>query len=400
MQQRQLKSLTSAGLILSCLGLFLGASIRGPAAASAQGDASSSIRTQQRFLQVCSVPQSQSNLPAIGILDTGVNPVANMNLIGHWGWVTMVPKGTHGTHVAATASGMLGVFENQPIFDLNIANLDGDISVEGTLAAVRFAKAHAEYNIRVLVASWGQEDNTPPTLQAAIDEAGAADPPIFFVAGLGNDKADLDRRVDEWQAPNWNLIRVVTTSNFSDYIPETLAYDSATSRHWADVAAPGPVLLPESTSDIQLWGNGNSLGVPIVAAEIAMLLAKGVYPREIRRRIIETGDPIPGLDSTTFAGTRINFDRAAHDDRNPAPSVVITERTLLKKRLAISGTISLSQATLSWVPSVLPLVRVIVDGQIVGFANISADGSFTATIKGNFKKKKSLTVQCSWGGEY
>jgi subtilisin family serine protease len=221
---------------------------------------------------------------------------------------TGIDVGFHGTFVAALASaatdnhvGLAGVGWRCRIMPLKVANAAGEITLEATTAAFRYAWGH---HVAVLNMSLGTSDTTARTFfQAMVDSA--ADLGVVCVAAAGNDGVG---------APSFPAA--------CDRVLSVAATDDANARasfsNWGptvDVAAPGSSMWSAICQNyvvddfsqvfyLYLWywdgetpymyGDGTSFACPVAAGVCALVRARWPYltPDQVIQQVIATGDAV------------------------------------------------------------------------------------------------------------
>jgi hypothetical protein len=235
-----------------------------------------------------------------------------------------IPIGTnsddngHGTLVAGILAAMqnngLGVVgTNWQITLMPIKALDkkglGDAA---TLAqAIVWATDNGAQFINLSVGGIGFGHDT--TLADAISYAFNKN--VLIVSAAGNDVAQSGGNLDEnpvfpiCDDNNYNMVVGVTATDQNDLKPDFANY----GKNCIDVSAPGKRILStinfdpltqKSAPNSYAYGSGTSLAVPFVVGQAALI--KSLYPSatniQIRDRIINTADPIDGLNLTQCGG--------------------------------------------------------------------------------------------------
>ncbi len=239
---------------------------------------------------------------------------------------TGIDVGFHGTFVAALASaatdnseGIAGAAWHCRIVPLKVANAAGDITLEATTAAFRYAWQH---QVRVLNMSLGTSDTTARAFfQAMVDSANAQG--VLCVAAAGNDGTSDP----SFPAACDHVLSVAATddanqrASFSNYGPTV------------DVAAPGASVFSAICQNyvvddfsqvfyLYLWGwdgehpymfgDGTSFSCPIASGVSALVLSRwpSLTPDQVVRHLIDTGDAV-AYDQPI--GVKLNALRAVRD---------------------------------------------------------------------------------------
>lgn len=218
----------------------------------------------------------------------------------------------HGTHCAGVIGavgndgyGISGV--NQRVSIMAVKFLSGEGSGD-TAAAVKSIDYAISRGAKVLSNSWGGkgDDGTNGALKDAVARAQAAG--VLFVAAAGNDGTNNDSDPTFPASYNLDNMVVVAATNEND----GLAFFSNTGSKSVHVGAPGTNVYSTVPGNKYAKLSGTSMACPHVAGEAALILAQ--YPnadyREVKRRILESGDSLSSLSGKTTTGKRINVSRA------------------------------------------------------------------------------------------
>jgi subtilisin family serine protease len=230
---------------------------------------------------------------------------------------------SHGTHVAGTiaaqannGTGVTGVAYNANIMALKFLDASGSGSTFDAIRAVEYATL---MGADITNNSWGGGGYSQ-ALYDAIELSGQAG--SLFVAAAGNGGADQIGDNND-ALPHYpsnydlsNLISVAATdrndnlTSFSNF--------GATS---VDLAAPGSSILSTVPGGGYAWFNGTSMATPHVSGVAALLLASepGLTPEQVKDRILDSVDPLPGLSGITVSGGRLN---AANTLAPPQPGSI------------------------------------------------------------------------------
>ena len=183
--------------------------------------------------------------------------------------------------------------------------------------AIRYA---VEKGARIINASWDVGLNSPELRNAITEAAEAGDKGVLVVVAAGNDGGSNDR-YPAFPAASFpatsrpsNMIVVMATNEhdekpgFSNYGPGTV-----------DIAAPGvnivstsPYLLPSNHHLAYRRYSGTSAAAAHVSGAAALLLSMNPdwKPADIRKRLIDSADKLPGLECYCHLGARLNLGNA------------------------------------------------------------------------------------------
>lgn len=249
-----------------------------------------------------------------------------------------VDKPGHGTHVAgiigadgSDGSGIVGVSPNVRIMALKAAS--GSISFLGNaVQAVDYAVAEGA---RVINASWSLPDNywvrtgaslgdslgltsSLGTLTDAIRYANNAQ--VLFVAAAGNDDEDID---DKNRFPaGLDLPNVITVTSTDKNDSQTDNYGKTR----VDLGAPGRGIYSTLSGGGYGWKSGTSMAAPHVAGAAAVLLGENdsLTAADLRRILMDSGDPLDSLKDKTVSGKRLNLANALKATPLQKPGVRVT----------------------------------------------------------------------------
>jgi subtilisin family serine protease len=217
----------------------------------------------------------------------------------------------HGTHVAGTIGavggngrGVSGVSQKVSLMAVKFLNGSGSGSTSAAIKAIDYAISRGA---KVLNNSWGGKASGPNrALRDAIarsERAGA-----LFVAAAGNEGTNND--TDPSYPAAFNLPNMITVAATTS--GDGLAKFSNRGKRTVHVAAPGASIY--STLPGGRYGrmSGTSMAAPHVSGAAALLWA--AYPnasyREIKQKLLSTGDSLSALAGRTQTGKRINLARA------------------------------------------------------------------------------------------
>lgn len=220
----------------------------------------------------------------------------------------------HGTHCAGIIGaegeneiGIAGVNWNVRIMPLKFMNAGGFGTTKDAIEAINYVidRKKAGVNVRVISASWGSTQRSQ-ALGDAIRKA--YDNDILFVAAAGNATTDNDRRPhfpSSYNVPNVisvaALDRTDQLAKFSNYGAKSVA-----------IAAPGVEILSTWLGNSYEEKSGTSMATPVISGVAALILAEN--PRmsvdDLRKRLMDSTDPIVALNGKTVSGGRINAAKA------------------------------------------------------------------------------------------
>jgi subtilisin family serine protease len=219
----------------------------------------------------------------------------------------------HGTHCAGTigavgrnGKGLSGVSQRVSIMGLKFLSAEGSGTTDGAIKAIDYA---VKNGAKVLSNSWGGPGGPEnKALYDAIERARAAG--VLFIAAAGNESSNND---DSARASypagfdNENLIAVAATDQ-----NDKLASFSNYGKKTVHVAAPGVNIYSLAPGGGFASMSGTSMACPHVAGAAALLWSKNPTWdfKKVKETLMTTGDAVPGLDSRTITGKRINVFKA------------------------------------------------------------------------------------------
>lgn len=234
----------------------------------------------------------------------------------------------HGTHVAGTigavgnnGQGVVGVNWNVSLMALKFLDANNEGYTADAIRATCYAtmmrtRLESPVNLRVLNNSWVVAGYNSG-LEEAIAEAGDAD--ILFVTAAGNGDAQ-GHGVDVDQYPVYpacfdleNIISVAASDR-----NDQLAQFSNYGRQSIDVAAPGVGILSTAPGVAYAAHDGTSMATPHVSGTAALICASvpGATAEEVRKAILTSTDPKPGMQDKLATGGRLNAWGALLKDTN------------------------------------------------------------------------------------
>jgi subtilisin family serine protease len=209
----------------------------------------------------------------------------------------------HGTHVAGTigaqANGggeVVGVTWNVKLIALKSFGHNGKGCTEGAISCIDYAIANGA---KVINASYGG-----PMYSQAVHNAikRAKDAGIFFVAAAGNDKSNNDEKA---QYPaNYNFDNVISVASIT-----SSGFMSSFSNYGlksVDICAPGSYIWSTDNENDTSYKirYGTSMAAPHVSGVAALILSKEptLTPSQLRKRLIDTVQPLASLKNKTVSG--------------------------------------------------------------------------------------------------
>ena len=220
----------------------------------------------------------------------------------------------HGTHCAGIIGaegendlGIAGVNWNVKIMPLKFMNAGGFGTTKDAIEAINYVidRKKAGVNVRIISASWGSTQKSR-ALEDVIRKAYEND--ILFVAAAGNATVDNDRKPhypSSYDVPNVLSVAALDRNDqlakFSNWGVKSVA-----------VAAPGVEILSTWLVNSYEEKSGTSMATPVISGVAALILAE--HPRmsvtDLRKKIMDSTDPIPALKGKTVTGGRINAAKA------------------------------------------------------------------------------------------
>jgi subtilisin family serine protease len=215
----------------------------------------------------------------------------------------------HGTHVAGTIGavggngiGVSGVSQRVSIMAVKFLDASGTGDTANAIRGINYAVSRGA---KVLNNSWGGGGyNT--ALRDAIQRS--ADAGALFVVAAGNDGSNNDYSPiypASFNVPNIITVAATTSS-------DTLASFSNTGARSVHLAAPGQGIYSTVPGGRYATMSGTSMAAPHVSGAAALVWAQ--YPnasaREIKNRLINSGDYLRTLSGRTISGRRLNVRRA------------------------------------------------------------------------------------------
>jgi uncharacterized delta-60 repeat protein len=220
----------------------------------------------------------------------------------------------HGTHVAGTiggvgdnGTGVVGVNWAVSMMGLKMFGSDGKGTTANAIRAVNYAtmmRTNYGVNVRVTNNSWsgGLFDQG---LLDAINAGGAAD--ILFIAAAGNSGRDSDLWTPLPASYNSPYVVSVAATDRNDALADFSNYGATT----VDLAAPGVSVYSTLRNGNYGIFSGTSMATPHVAgaAALALSVAPTLSAVQLKNRLLENVDVIPGLAGKTATSGRLNINK-------------------------------------------------------------------------------------------
>jgi subtilisin family serine protease len=235
----------------------------------------------------------------------------------------------HGTHIAGiigavgnNGKGIAGVAWNVRLMALKFLDRNNRGSVADAIRCINYARVKGAH---IINASWTSEQYTG-ALHTAIDWARKVG--IIYVVCAGNTAWDLDQRTLYPAAFKLDSVLVVAAVN------RLGAFDSSYSNYgrlMVHLAAPGTSIYSTWHTSDRAYGymTGTSMAAPQVSGALALMRAQ--YPeknyRELIDHLLNTVEPLPGLEEKTISGGMVNLrlalgSTAADYKERPEPALM------------------------------------------------------------------------------
>ena len=220
----------------------------------------------------------------------------------------------HGTHCAGIIGaegennlGIAGVNWKVKIMPLKFMNAGGFGSTKDAIEAINYVieRKKAGVNVRIISASWGSTQRSR-ALETAIRKAGEAG--ILVVAAAGN--ASVDNYRNPHFPSSYDLPNVLSVAALDRH--DSLARFSNYGLKSVAVAAPGVDILSTWLNNQYEEKSGTSMATPVVSGVAALIVSQnpGISVADLRKRILDSSDPIVALKGKTVTGGRINATKA------------------------------------------------------------------------------------------
>lgn len=220
---------------------------------------------------------------------------------------------SHGTHVAGTIAaegndgkGIVGVNWEARLMPVRIFDKDGKTDAATILRGVTYA---TRMGARLTSNSWGGGN-----YNQSIKEAFEASPALHIMAS-GNSKKNNDavpHYPSSYDLPNKVVVAATDRKDglarFSNY--------GATS---VDLAAPGVDIYSTVPGGGYASKSGTSMATPHVTGAAALVATAfpGITNDELKRRLMDSADPLPSLVGKVVSGGRLNAASALETDTVP-----------------------------------------------------------------------------------
>lgn len=230
-----------------------------------------------------------------------------------WGHGTMV-GGVIGA-MGNNSEGVSGLNWNVKLMPMRVIYTSGLANMSDLALGITIA-ADTDVRIGNVSLQWNSAGEAGVLLEDAINYA-AARSDMLLVVAAGNNARDLDGgRVQYPASLNLENMINVSATDQSDNLWDGSNFGVST----VHLSAPGVGILSTTPqSDCHPTRNlcdttgyaadeGTSLSAPLVAGTAALMLAQNpnLTAQQIKSRLIETVDPIPGLAGTSVSGGRLN----------------------------------------------------------------------------------------------
>jgi subtilisin family serine protease len=277
----------------------------------------------------------------VAVLDTGIdlnhpdlaaniwtNPAPSMGDVHGYNFVNgnadTTDQNFHGTHVSGTIGavgnngrGVVGVCWQANIVPVRFLDSEGGGDIADAVDALNYAVD--KINARIINASWGI-DGDSAILSAAIKHASDSGALILAAAGNG-DAQNVGLNIDQtFTAPaSYDFPGVVGVAAVDD--TDTIASFSNFGTTHVVISAPGVDVLSTTptfqTAYAQAHGvtftsygslDGTSMAAPHVSGAVALLwsLNPTWTAAQVKARLLNQADKIPGLQGKVLGGNRLN----------------------------------------------------------------------------------------------
>ncbi|HKN81904.1 MAG TPA: S8 family peptidase, partial [Pyrinomonadaceae bacterium] len=223
----------------------------------------------------------------------------------------------HGTHCAGIIGaegendlGIAGVNWKVQIMPLKFMNAGGFGTTKDAIEAINYVidRKKAGVNVRVISASWGSTQKSR-ALEEVIRKAYEND--ILFVAAAGNASTNNDK--SPHYPSSYNVPNVISVAALDRH--DQLASFSNYGAKSVAIAAPGVEILSTWLGNGYEEKSGTSMATPVVSGVAALILAEHPHMSvdELRKKLLDSTDPIVALKGKTVTGGRINAAKAVSD---------------------------------------------------------------------------------------
>lgn len=242
----------------------------------------------------------------------------------------------HGTHCAGTIAGVgnnnagvTGVNWQAKIMALKFLNANGVGHASGAIHAIEYA---TRMGVKITSNSWGG-GTFSNAMYEAIQAAGNAGQ--IFVAAAGNNYQNNDFNPHYPSGYNLdNIISIASTdhkdmlSSFSNYGPVMV-----------DIAAPGSNIYSTVPGNKYTTISGTSMATPHVSGVAGLLWSAcpDLTPWEIKKTILASADPVPGLQGKVLTAGRLNAYNALTKHKQVFTVTNTGDQYLIPDVFSISG---------------------------------------------------------------
>jgi subtilisin family serine protease len=220
----------------------------------------------------------------------------------------------NGTHCAGIIGaegsndiGIRGVNWKVQIMPLKFMNAGGFGTTKDAIEAINYVidRKKAGVNVRIISASWGSTQKSR-ALEEVIRKAYESD--ILFVAASGNASTNNDRNPhfpSSYHVPNVISVAALDRNDqlakFSNFGVKSVA-----------IAAPGVDILSTWLGNEYEEKSGTSMATPVVAGVAALIVAENprISVDNLKKKLLASVDPLPGLKDKVTTGGRINAAKA------------------------------------------------------------------------------------------
>ena len=222
----------------------------------------------------------------------------------------------HGTHCAGIIGaeggnnlGITGVNWKVRILPLKFMNAGGYGTTKDAIEAINYVinRKKAGVNVRIISASWGSTQKSR-ALEDAIRNAYENE--ILFVAASGNATTDNDRRPHYPSSYNVPNVVSVAALDRNDQLTSFSNYGLKSVM----IAAPGKDILSTWLGNSYEEKSGTSMATPVVSGVAALIVAENprITVDQLKKRLLASVDPLPGLKGKLVTGGRVNAAKAVN----------------------------------------------------------------------------------------
>jgi subtilisin family serine protease len=255
-------------------------------------------------------------IPGNGIDDDGNGYIDDVH---GWDFVNNdndpIDDNGHGSHVAGTIGGVgnngigvAGVNWRVKLMPLKFLNASGSGSTTAAIQAINYA---ANKKVRITSNSWGGGQSSR-ALQDAIKNSDA-----LFVAAAGNSGSSTKMYPAGYSLDN---IIAVAATDHNDLLASFSNFGT-----WVHLAAPGVNVFSTYANDGYATLSGTSMATPHVSGAAALVMAYNpVLPiLDVKNRLLQTVDVLPGLSGKVSTSGRLNVQKALGAPTPTVPMVYL-----------------------------------------------------------------------------